>query len=111
MPAMGTHNKTAYDLVITLVFCIFPASNYTLIRLLERRDMNSKKLSSLFSTRVQITLTLDEFPTKYSTKTEMCAYSGFFSATLRRNLKQYVRHLTLFLQYLITFRRKQYFFG
>lgn len=49
MPAIRTHNKTAYDLVITLVFHIFPASNYTLIRLLERKDMNFKKLSSLCS--------------------------------------------------------------
>lgn len=47
MPAIGTHNKTAYDLVISLVFRIFPASNYTLIRLLKRRDMNFKKLSAL----------------------------------------------------------------
>lgn len=47
MPAIGTHNKTAYDLVISLVFHIFPASNHTLIRPLERRGMNFKKLSAL----------------------------------------------------------------
>lgn len=48
MPAIGTHNKTPCDLVISLVFYIFSASNYTLIRLLERRDMNFKKLNALY---------------------------------------------------------------